>query len=168
MEVIMNLQFKQQDIFNIISMCQKDYENNLNNKKVMFIIEDKNKQPDALKQPEEQTDIPQQKEEQTVPSENLTPSSTLSPNATTSIYNNFIPSTPADAPKTNAQNQGEEESVAAFNLFDKKGKNDKRYIPDINVDNSYVDKREKELEKEVEKILKSTDSVLKDAKKALN
>ena len=39
----MNLQFKQQDVLNIISMCHKKYEKNLNNKKIIFISEEKNK-----------------------------------------------------------------------------------------------------------------------------
>ena len=53
------------------------------------------------------------------------------------------------------------EEIPALNLFKKNDENKRRYIPSIEVDNSYAQKREKEIEKEVDSYIKQQNKTLK-------
>ena len=93
-----------------------------------------------------------------------------------SVQNNNIQSSdvvspqPAAAAKLqtpyNAQPLKPEKSdeIAALNLFNR-DKKDERYIPSIEVDNTYAQQDEKALNEQVEGIIKNTDSVIKNVKK---
>lgn len=69
----------------------------------------------------------------------------------------------------NQQQQQNNDEMAALNLFnkDKQTSSSQRYIPSIQVDSSYEDDKQKELEKQVNEILKSTDATLKRVKSSL-